>query len=562
MIQARSLSSVIELADNPPSLPNTSPDIQDPLVLYIARVPGSRDVFLTTSKPLQKVVTAQDVQSSLYYVHVDSEDDEALRNSSHEGPLTGYNIERTSKGGLSDIENRSPGALSHQEPGVIPRDRFPKPLGVDANNYILQAPVHDTFTKPIVKRKPVSPTRQPQTNGVSKHSSPNARVGGPRPMHAGLRSIEVNGLAGALDKENIAPRRWSEQPPTSSRHPSSKPPYLQDHQKLASYPTPELSLSNENSRPIYVTQESAPQIRPYNNRRSVTAEMRDLSLTVIRRYNGFQSNVASISKIHQGEGHPQADTFSTHDDILIHIATPGYSKFCSSNAENTSTEIRDVFERQFCRLRRGIRGSLPSEKEGAAQGNRRSRFSVDFRRSSQSYNGAELETISPDRQTHDSRSASFKDYGFYSPWNGTCEFTPSITGHALKCKHTPPTQGSPAVAVSELRFNLPSHGSVVSPSKILGSPARPNNTKRTSYFSQNHGSDSTHEKPSHQDRYDDEDKMHDFNRALGQEHAGGGFGGKQAKLGKLIVEAEGLKMLDLVVATNMGLWWKAYEKTA
>jgi hypothetical protein len=48
--------------------------------------------------------------------------------------------------------------------------------------------------------------------------------------------------------------------------------------------------------------------------------------------------------------------------------------------------------------------------------------------------------------------------------------------------------------------------------------------------------------------------------SLGQEFAGGGFGGKQAKLGKLIIEDEGLKMLDLLVATNMALWWRAYEK--
>lgn len=48
--------------------------------------------------------------------------------------------------------------------------------------------------------------------------------------------------------------------------------------------------------------------------------------------------------------------------------------------------------------------------------------------------------------------------------------------------------------------------------------------------------------------------------SLGQEFAGGGFGGKQAKLGKLIIEDEGLKMLDLLVAANMALWWRAYEK--
>jgi hypothetical protein len=50
--------------------------------------------------------------------------------------------------------------------------------------------------------------------------------------------------------------------------------------------------------------------------------------------------------------------------------------------------------------------------------------------------------------------------------------------------------------------------------------------------------------------------------SLGQEFAGGGFGGKQAKLGKIILEDEGLKMMDLLVAANMGLWWRAYEKAS
>ena len=48
--------------------------------------------------------------------------------------------------------------------------------------------------------------------------------------------------------------------------------------------------------------------------------------------------------------------------------------------------------------------------------------------------------------------------------------------------------------------------------------------------------------------------------SLGQERAGGGFGGKQAKLGKLIILPEGLGMLDLLVAANVGLWWRAYER--
>jgi hypothetical protein len=48
--------------------------------------------------------------------------------------------------------------------------------------------------------------------------------------------------------------------------------------------------------------------------------------------------------------------------------------------------------------------------------------------------------------------------------------------------------------------------------------------------------------------------------SLGQERAGGGFGGKQAKLGKLIVHPDGVAMLDLLVAANIGLWWRAWER--
>lgn len=45
---------------------------------------------------------------------------------------------------------------------------------------------------------------------------------------------------------------------------------------------------------------------------------------------------------------------------------------------------------------------------------------------------------------------------------------------------------------------------------------------------------------------------------LGRERAGGGFRGHSAKLGKLVIEDEGLKMCDLVVGTAMGVWWQHY----
>ena len=46
---------------------------------------------------------------------------------------------------------------------------------------------------------------------------------------------------------------------------------------------------------------------------------------------------------------------------------------------------------------------------------------------------------------------------------------------------------------------------------------------------------------------------------LGQEALGGGFRGQQAKLGKLLIFPDGYRMLDLVVATNMVMFWRAWR---
>jgi hypothetical protein len=53
----------------------------------------------------------------------------------------------------------------------------------------------------------------------------------------------------------------------------------------------------------------------------------------------------------------------------------------------------------------------------------------------------------------------------------------------------------------------------------------------------------------------DEDRL---DLSLARELAGGGMRGKSAKLGKLIIEDEGIKMLDLVVAACMAVWWRGY----
>jgi hypothetical protein len=176
------------------------------------------------------------------------------------------------------------------------------------------------------------------------------------------------------------------------------------------------------------------------------------------------------------------------------------------------------------------------------------------------------------------RQTSFRGYVFTSPWNGRCEFVTGAGGGSLKvrlslvynpacsqtltinqCRHiVPGLQGAPpaAMSVSELRFNLPSRS-------IPPTPKGEESSKRSSFF--HRGRHSRNNSSLSVNKDDTENLRSSLDRldlSLGQEFAGGGFGGKQAKLGKIIVEDEGLKMMDLLVAANLALWWRAYEKAS
>ncbi|KAJ0107490.1 hypothetical protein J7T55_007679 [Diaporthe amygdali] len=188
-----------------------------------------------------------------------------------------------------------------------------------------------------------------------------------------------------------------------------------------------------------------------------------------------------------------------------------------------------------------------------------------------------------------------KGYTFASPWDGRCDFRTSSNGRALKCQHIRNTtsQGfNPLVAaqalrdaamsesnggggrgrargmsaslpmgdtgnrvpVSELRFNLPS-------SDLFNS--KEDRDRAVAEMKEGLGRLLVRSPGGHEYDDDDDDKeepIFDFS-GLGKEKAGGGNRGKRAKLGKLLVHDEGLKMLDLVVAANMGIWWQAWERS-
>ncbi|KAK0841716.1 hypothetical protein LTR03_009729 [Friedmanniomyces endolithicus] len=502
------------IASDPPQHPGIPIQGQNqPLVLYIARVPGSQDVFLTPQKPREKVVTAHDVQASLYYVHVNSEfDGEMLR----------------------------PAKPASADPGV------------QQNAPVKRKALSVPPTLPSRPQAPVSPPysvsdKMPGFNGGPVKSLRPARIAR-RPIPGSADNDLPPPVPPHLDLPEV-PRRSLPTPPEE-------------------YPR-HTSLHNENVRLLRGTghsQDNNPYFREYPEDPKPPVEpVEDLSnpdyapgsLTLIRRdpASSEQWNVASIhdppvlevsSSNALGRGSARRIKRGGAP-LYLDITNPAYGQFIDADRPesrtSTSTHSSDTepvpegtFRRRLympgSRYGEHSYGHDSASKNDAMRTTLRNRMSVDM----------SVTTPPADKRN--------KSYTFTSPWSGRCEFATSAAGSSLKCRHTLARQG--AVEVSELRFNLPN--------SAKNTPA-PVAEKRASYFSRharNLSSGEDYEGSATPSFLLDEDGRVDL--TLGQEKARGGFGGKQAKLGKLVIEPEGLKMLDLLIAANVGLWWRAYER--
>ncbi|KAF2134654.1 hypothetical protein P153DRAFT_362400 [Dothidotthia symphoricarpi CBS 119687] len=516
VIEARSLQSLTALASNPPAYPRNPTHVKhEPLVLYIARVPGSKDVFLTPMKPREKVVTAEDITSSLYFVHVEQPEDAQLVNS-------------------SEFQNRD---YSEDTPAV-------------------QRKAVPTAAAPM--RKPVPGNLTP-INNFENRQNVNAGNYAQRPRNLG--------------------------PEYTPRYSSDGPQYGSENERRTS----STARRPEHPHPVGTT------------------------LTLIRRDpgSGAQWNVARI------EDPPVIEISSTglNDSaakrrigapLYIDVFNPGYSKFLHSDSASRPPLLPRPSDMSVQSYQTGMtsRPQAPDSYPGGPPGSentfrrrlwmegsqhtnggfghrKKSSYDVSSERPSSRGNyGPQSESFSTGHRpslsyssisSADQRNGSamqaadrhsfFRGYVFTSPWNGRCEFVTGVGGGSLKCRHiVPGLQGAPpfAMPVSELRFNLPSSQKTPIPSPRAEEPS-----KRSSFFhrgrhSRNNSSISVNRPDTVDDTRNSLDRL---DLSLGQEYAGGGMGGKHAKLGKLIVEDEGLKMMDLLVAANLALWWRAYEKT-
>ena len=563
-------------------------------------------------KPLQKVVTAQDIESSLYYVHVDGAEDDKLRetwireqnhqvsNGEANGDAPHGSIDGVPTKPLPASPQLALGDRPEPPPKVYPYYQPPAKGAKGSTQYGRQFAGYGTGSGTGSRRV------DPEPSSIS----PAQTLLGPRPMHQRLRSADSAALGPVPERQNANLRRWSEQPTLTG---TSLPPRPCIRRKDVSSnrspdefgpgppllpPGPNISRQEFHRSPHFMDLEATLEPSKITERAGHRFGDKGTSFTLIRRYDGFQWNVGKISnnvdEVFKGSNDVPGSQYDRNPGYIngamsIEISTPGYSIFEGNKSQRDQFKATDLprtspnhemlaleegrggqamFRRQLqasCdETRPELRPVLNAINSSPNTHNSRPKFNL-HRPSHESENTKVANPASPKSQR--SKPPKTKHYVFRSPWDGICDFDVGVLGRSVKCKHTiaPATPdskaGSRSVQVSELRFNLPS-------SKAFGPPPKspsPNDTsresKKSSFFSTQHrrhnSSFERYDSKGYDDDFDGDERM---DLSLGQELAGGGFAGKQAKLGKLIIEDEGLKMLDLVVAANIGLWWKVYER--
>lgn len=556
------------------------------------------DVFLTTLKPQQKVVTAHMVKSSLYYMHVDRpEDQDLIRSYDDSQDLLDEDHGRGKPVTMAGGVRRKP-LPSNSTHGFV--DRLEPPLEV---NPYFQTYSNGAKGSPQVERRPFSQEELVEHHPVDiRPPLPERKLLGPRPMNQRFLSVNSPPLQDVPEKQNIDLRRWSEQP---TERPSKSPPRpfagrkdsvpMTTPRPLAASFKNSLFANGGHSRILHrkpIAQSASYDMNRDMKDGSNAMDLQDASLTLIRRYDNEQWTVGKIST--QDTKAIVSRYGQSSHGVSIHIMTQGYSRFIDpidsfakqartvlekpngtsdSDTPVTAAEEQPCFQRHLQvsghamsrnqrRRPESIDSTFPHQgTRPSSDLPRHSYQSSDSTESNRSFNDGSPEPT----------SGSKKGYVLRSPWNGFCEFTAGVAGRSFKCKHSYASSnprfgpGMHSAQVSELRFNLPSSKTLGSPASKSLAPGIPREAKRSSLFMHQHrrrSSSSFEAKgtPRIEDFSPKVELEERLNLSLGQEHAGGGFGGKQAKLGKLIIENEGLQMLDLIVAANMALWWRVYER--
>ncbi|RMZ87842.1 hypothetical protein DV736_g4932, partial [Chaetothyriales sp. CBS 134916] len=536
-VEAVSLSGLSKLLAYPPQYPrNPTHPTHERLVLYIVRVPGSQDVFLTPLKPPTKSsISLEAIQTSLYYLHVETAEDDTLRQS--------LEAERQLE------QQKRPG------PPILRKPLPPTPF----TNY----PASDRPPTPPKSYPDYQPSSAGDGNQLDRYVSRGSHL---RLSLAGTKPMRRKPLgARPLPSQ---PRSGEDQAgPSPSPAGSGKGGKSGLWETLLQVPEEEGSEPGSDRPTTRDSAEPSADGEPLSDGST--------TITMIRRdpTSGAQWNVGSLRL------RTRKSSMALLQPVDMMLTSPGYAKFARNpdspltvghdedaaevRSPDSSTAVSPVSGPVFKRCL-GFR-PLPNDQKPLVQHVRTGSSGIL----------ADI-TNGPSKKVP-------QVFAFTSPWQGICTFSNGVDGRTLKCKHSLPTLSSQqegvALPVAELRFNLPwsvlhhadasrltnREAETLPISQLLGRSTKQQWRRTVQSLKQHTRGPSQDDVPielarakPHADQDVLEEDMQRISLKLGREKAGGGFKGNSAKLGKLIIEDEGLKMCDLVVASCMGVWWQHY----
>ena len=436
---------------------------------------------------------------------------------------------------------------------------------------------------PATQRPPTPPKSYPHhqppgpgTNGetqAERYTSRGShiRLGSPTKGSASRRPRGARPLPSQQpSNENTPPTAQSSLRPTQGADGSRR--WSVPDRKPAPW-TPRLQVPEEPSVPLDTGSPEKHSGSSDGKHTDETSPTGITNITIIRRdpTSGIQWNVGSIRV------ESRRHSLTLLQPVEITLSSPGYSRFSrtkdsspASDSHAPTSPTSASAKGPFFKRRLGFR-PLPDQTRPSLQHVRVN--SGDF-----------LSDL-----THTPAKKIRQVYSFTSPWEGLCTFSNGVDGKSLRCRHSLPahasTEPDAGVSAAELRFNLP--WSVLRPrnpnrqprleadklpiSQLLAKSKSPKDQWRRSvqtlkpktWTSRPHASTISEGQPPPviQPVDPDSDEEGRISLKLGREKAGGGFKGSSAKLGKLVLEDEGLKMCDLTVAACMGVWWQHYKET-
>ncbi|OAA33948.1 hypothetical protein NOR_08741 [Metarhizium rileyi] len=488
--KAKSLIDISTLASNPPQYPEDANPDTDSLVLYIGRVPNTRNLFLSTHEPIN--VSEQDMFNAFYFVSLIEEE------IAHAGPA--YRSREDSSSPPMRIPRKPlPETARPLIPDSLPKgSRMHQPsAGSDVN----------ALSRSAAAVRLEQDTRAAVTTEAPKRTAPGLHTGMParKPLPPGVL------------------------PPTSTEKSTFVKPAvpgdssiggggIEHVQKQAAGTVAMLPLDTS-VLPTFSGSNRPPRNRPgplqhpRSRSQSHPKGSTPYTLALTRRHPSFTNSLhlgyIRSRQLHSQQPDPQQPD-SRHSDfqyypIDIELVASGYAKFRESEGVGSA----ETFCRQVAMIySKSLLTTVKDKSREALQSlnrviNRHRSDSAPSELLNKSDAPAAPETIvvtsEPPPEGWKARASIFS-----SPWGGTCVFTTCADGKSSVCKYT--------AAMPPWNTQAYCSDDIPKPETEIVSDLQWN--------------------------------IH----------------GEQTKVGKLIIYGKGFKMLDLLVAANMGLFWRSLER--